>query len=413
MIRHIVTLALLLVLASASLLFGSSAMAADIDGNWRGLYETFSFQAKGPILSGSMVDLSGVEGAIEKGQIDGKSLSFSVSFGTSTHNFTGVLSQNEIKLVEGPGDKLSSRRFPGADLWVAGELILRKVRGELYSTALKVDGHVDVAGTFVLPPGVRRIRGVIAIVGWGVGYLQYFDPTLERLAASLGCGLLRFQVSNGGVTEPLSLVASDQAVRNAAVGGGEGLLMLLDRFAQQSGHKELKDAKLLTWGHSAAGSFALTFATQHPERTIAFVRYHSHLRGLTFDLSAAAQIPGLLLAGEKDTTAGVQDSEALWKKGRSVNAPWTFAIEPGATHGSAQELSDSNALQLPWITAVFRHRVAGGVALRPVLDESGWLVNNESGEIRAHGSFGWPKPEASWVPDKASAQGWRVVSGFR
>jgi pimeloyl-ACP methyl ester carboxylesterase len=219
-------------------------------------------------------------------------------------------------------------------------------------------------------------------------------------------------VSNSGPPVPDRPIRN-QAVRNAAVGGGEGLLMLLERLGEQSGHQELKDAKILVWGHSAAASFAITFAALYPKRTIAFVRYHSHLRGLSVDLPAVAQVPGLIFAGENDAAAGVEDAEALWKGGRAANAPWTFAIEPGATHASSAALKRANDLAIPWITAVFRQRLAGdGTTLHVVNEGSGWLANNRTGEITSYGSFSGVTAEASWLPDDASARGWRVVSGF-
>ena len=187
---------------------------------------------------------------------------------------------------------------------------------------------------------------------------------------------------------------------------------MLNELAHQTGRAELQDAKLLLWGHSAAGSFGTTFAATHPTRTIAFVRYHSHARGLPVDLTTIGRIPALVLAGEKDTTAGVEDSEALWKSGRRLAAPWTFAVEPGATHGSSEALKKANELAIPWIRAVIAQRLSNsGMDLRPVDDTSGWLASTTGSEIAPAGSFRGPKKEAAWLPDEASARGWRVVTG--
>ncbi len=282
---------------------------------------------------------------------------------------------------------------------------------EFSAAAQDARGAVDVEGTLLLPDTASPVRGVIAVLRWGVGTWVYDDPAWRQLANELQCGLLRLAVSNrGGPAEPLERPLAEQAVRNASFGGAEGLLKILNEFARQSGRSEIQNAKLLIWGHSAAGSFGITFAAMHPSRTIAFVRYHSHSRGIPLDLITVARIPALIFAGEKDTTAGVEDSEVLWKSGRTLQAPWAFAVEPGATHGSAEALKQANDLAIPWIRAVITQRVTnGGTALRPVDEASAWLASRT--RVAPAGSFQGPKAEGSWLPDEASARGWRVVTG--
>jgi hypothetical protein len=102
-----------------------------------------------------------------------------------------------------------------------------------------------------------------------------------------------------------------------------------DLWEKKTRHPEPNDAALALSGWSAPGNFATT-AALHPERTVAFIRYHSHLREAPLDVNALKQIPALFIAGGKEEVAGTDDAEALWKRGRSVDAPWTFAIEPGA-----------------------------------------------------------------------------------
>ena len=285
---------------------------------------------------------------------------------------------------------------------------------EFSASAQDARRSVNVEGTLLLPPTANPVRGVIVVLGWGVGTWVYNDPAWRQLADELHYGLLRLMVSNnGGPADPLSLPVADQAVRNASLGGAEGLLKILNEFARQSGRPELQDAKLLLWGHSAAGSFGTTFAALHPSRTIAFVRYHSHSRGLPVDLTATVRVPALIFAGEKDTTAGIEDSEALWRSGRALQAPWTFALEPGATHGSSEALKKANELTIPWIRAVIQQRFANnGVGLRPVDETSGWRASSMAKTVVPAGSFQGNKAEASWLPDEASARGWRLVTGI-
>jgi hypothetical protein len=201
-------------------------------------------------------------------------------------------------------------------------------------------------------------------------------------------------------------------VRTAREGGADALLAILQRLGEESAHEELKDAPILLWGWSAAASFGTTFAELYPERAVAFVRYHTHLRGSQVDLKVLRTIPALLIAGGRDEQAGTEDAETFWKRGRSTGAPWTFAIEPDATHASEETIVASHELILPWIAAVLRQRLASfGEPLRPLSDDRAWLGNHQTAEAAPHASFSGAKDAASWLPDEITARGWEAVHG--
>ena len=283
---------------------------------------------------------------------------------------------------------------------------------EFSASANDPTGAVEVQATLLLPPTARPARGAIAVVRWGIGPLVYEDPAWRQLAQDLRCGLLHVAVINSGTAAERPI--AEQAVRNASIGGAEALGAVLRELARQSGRPELQEAKLLLWGHSAAGSFVTTFAALQPTRTIGVVRYHSHSRGLPLDLKTISRIPALIFAGEKDTTAGVEDSEALWRSGRALQAPWTLAIEPGVPHGSPEALKKANDLALPWVRAVFLQRVIeNGRNLRDVDTTSGWRSSNSARQIAPAAAFQGAQAEASWLPDEASANGWLLVSGIQ
>jgi hypothetical protein len=127
-------------------------------------------------------------------------------------------------------------------------------------------------------------------------------------------------------------------------------------------------------------------------------------------------MPALILIGGKDGgeqgERRWQTSETDWRNRRFVGAPWTFAVEPDATHGDPKDLSTANALVLPWIAAVLRQRLsADGASLRVVTDGSAWMGNNRTGAVAPYPAFAGSKAEASWLPDEPSARGWRIVIG--
>jgi hypothetical protein len=136
-----------------------------------------------------------------------------------------------------------------------------------------------------------------------------------------------------------------------------------------------------------------------------------------------SKIPALFMVGGKDPNAGdasVPNSTSLaggagnlWRSGRAVGAPWTFAVEPDATHGDPKDLEKANDLMIPWITAIIRQRLSqDGKTLRVVTEGSGLMGNNRTGEFAPYGAFPGSKLEASWLPDQASARGWQTVLGM-
>ena len=93
-------------LITAFLLFGFMVTDAQnaIDGNWKGSRETpngtmefnYTFKVKGDTLTGIIKSQFG-EVAIEKGKVDGKKFSYSITFNDMTINSTAeLISDDEI-----------------------------------------------------------------------------------------------------------------------------------------------------------------------------------------------------------------------------------------------------------------------------------------------------------------------------
>lgn len=282
--------------------------------------------------------------------------------------------------------------------------------GEFVAAANLADTNIKADGMIFVPHKVPRVLAVIVTVGRAPLVDRAAEPFFlwRTLSETSECALLYLRL---GTIRP-DPAAGDVFIRDAAKGGGDALVTILQRLGEQSGHPELKDAPLLLWGGSAGAGFGTTFAELHPERTVAFVRYHAHLRGWSPNVKVLKNIPALFIAGGKDETAGTEDAEQLWKNGRSAGAPWTFAVEPGATHRDDPTLISSQQLIIPWIAAVLRQRLGtGSMRLRPVTENSGWLGNNQKTEAAPYATFQGPKLEASWLPDEATARGWRTVLG--
>jgi hypothetical protein len=106
-------------LFTAVLLFGSLAAFAQkgIDGNWKGTRETengtfevsYTYKVEGNVLTGTWKTQFG-ETKLENGKVEGKKISYRITFNDRTINYTGELvSDDEIKLKNEMGEMKLTR----------------------------------------------------------------------------------------------------------------------------------------------------------------------------------------------------------------------------------------------------------------------------------------------------------------
>ena len=107
------------ILVTFLLLAGGLTASAQnaIDGNWKGVRETpngnfeinYTFKVEGNGLKGTWKTQFG-EAQIEKGKVDGKKFSFSISFNDITINNTGeLIGENEILIKNERGEMKLTR----------------------------------------------------------------------------------------------------------------------------------------------------------------------------------------------------------------------------------------------------------------------------------------------------------------
>lgn len=247
-----------------------------------------------------------------------------------------------------------------------------------------VKDDVKADGRLFVPEKVRRVRALIVIAFWGLGPDFYSDPQIRRLVETTDSGLLLVQITKINVTGIDNIPVTENR-------GYDALGQVLQRLAKESGRPELADAPLLFWGHSRAAHMGPVFAALHPERTIAFVRYHS---GAIGDLKVPHEIPALFFTGGRNQTLApnrIAGEQQAWMSGRAAGAPWTYALEPNAVHGDRDDLVKANTLLIPWIRAVMEQRLSpAGGPLRSMSASAG---------------------EQNWLPDEQSAVGWTTVTG--
>lgn len=279
--------------------------------------------------------------------------------------------------------------------------------GSLFSAAVNlVPMNFSAKGTLFIPDRVNRIRYVLVVIDYGHGEDVFYMDAWRRLARDTGAALFSFGYTN--IARGAGVSAKDAAVRTTTLNS------LLQSLARDSGHQELVDSPLLFWGYSIAAANAATFANQFPDRTLAFIRYHAGPDGvIPNEGDAELRVPALLISGAKEEGVNnVPFSEARLKRGRSLRAPWTFAVEPDVAHFDVVALERANALMVPWVTAVVNQRLpVNGSSLRSVTDNSAWLGNNSTGDVAIFATFAGEKADASWLPDETRARAWQKILG--
>jgi dienelactone hydrolase len=359
---------------------------------------------------------------ISDASVSGNAIAFkckSLPSNDRTITFRGTLRENEIDLAwsvqlghdrivigtptgPAPASRFVVRRVPDGEL----AAIADQVRGITFAAAVNdIEKDVRVEGTLFVPDGAEPLRAVIVVTYWGLGQAFYNDLATRRLAEATRSGLLLVSFSNMG--------PSTQLFRNLFnVDGAAALVRLLQRFGEESRRAEIAHLPFVFWGHSAGGG--RVFAQALSNRTVAFVLYHSAGGGVS-NPNLPTQIPALVIKGGKDETNGrPNDPEEFWRLGRSAGVPWTFGLEPDATHASQEHLSQANSLVAAWITAVLERRLSrGGAPLRLLDTKSGWLGNIRTAEVVPVTAYKGRELDASWLPDEPSARHWQILMGSR
>lgn len=358
---------------------------------------------------------------ISDGRLDGKSLTFKCTSGDRdrTVTFAGTVEGDTItfrwerRLRPGGFDNGAVDRMFGPS--AARQFTVKRVadgalakaaddvRGSEFAAAVNVTSKdAKAEAVLFVPDSVKKVRTAIVPIDYGHGHAVYDAPEWRQLAATIDAALVRVRFSSiGSPRGGLGTV-------NFAQDGGDLLFSVLRRLSEDSGHPDLAASPLILWGHSGGGGVASILTGAHPERVLAFIRYHSGPVG--GDLRTISTVPSLLISGGQDTTAPAPVAEGLWKSGRAMGAPWAFAIHADAVHGDTKDLGPAHRLMASWTAAVVRHRLpSGSTTLQNVRESSGWLGDNRTGVIGSHESFMGEKTAASWLPDEATARAWREL----
>ena len=248
-----------------------------------------------------------------------------------------------------------------------------------------------------IPRAATKLKAMFLLTRHGIGSVD--QPRLrdfaERHSIAL-VGLLGNPVQRGFY--PVSVI--DEDIKKIG-----GLLH----------HPELSSVPILSFGHSNGTGFAGIFASQLPDKVIAWISYHS---GTAFHLQlpGVEKVPGLAMHGQIDPFSKNGQEQTIMNLRAKRNAPIALMMEGNVAHGPVDK--DQKAtwdFVIQFCEAAMRIRLNEDGTLKPVVIEQGWLGANydrakggqQDLDIAPFADFKGDRSIANWLPDKQFAEVWQ------
>lgn len=191
---------------------------------------------------------------------------------------------------------------------------------------------------------------------------------------------------------------------DAFSGSGDALIKAVDTLAYKHDLQEIKSLPFLLRGYSMGGAFSSSFSAYRPERIIAFANIRGPIS--SSNEPAVNNIPALTLLGKNDSQElNNWNIDAVHKK-RTEGGIWSYAIDPNASHHGNMREADE-LIKVFFSKALPKRLVEGSNDLAAIPEQSGWLGNNENGEIFSFDSYPESKKDASWLIDEEFANLWQ------
>lgn len=279
-----------------------------------------------------------------------------------------------------------------------------------------------VSYTVWIPPGVKRVRGVVVHQhGCGEGSCASgltgaYDLHWQALARKHDCALLA-----ASYEQPQD--ADCQLWCDPRNGSAAAFQKGLADLAAQSGHAELADAPWALWGHSGGGHWAGGMTLLFPQRVAAvWLRSGVPLFKANPERpdikthktpDAALGVPIMCNLGTKEGVTAKEGrfarvwgaNEAFFRALRGRGELIGLAIDPLTGH----ECGNQRYLAIPWFDACLVARLprAPGEALRPMPNDDAWLAPLGDKKAVPAASFTGDPLTAVWLPNAATAEAWR------
>lgn len=254
-----------------------------------------------------------------------------------------------------------------------------------------------------MPDDLPVVRGILSWGNGGVGDSRGQATSIELVPFARAHGFCVVATSGFDFTVP---------------GTYDVYMTGLDRLATMSGHPELNQVPWMPLGHSNGGIMSYLLAVNNPARSVSFAISKAVEFANQNPPAATLAIPGLLVAGELDTSIRVTGIKALYDANRPRGGLWAWAEEQGIGHEDGAE----DDLERPIAEDVLALRYpetqdAKDRSLRPVSESSGWLVDTSSykegwARIYPYADYPGDRRAAGWLPTKRSAYIFRAFASY-
>lgn len=277
-----------------------------------------------------------------------------------------------------------------------------------------------VSYTVWIPPGVKRLRGVIVHQhGCGErarinGYMAPMDLHWQALARKHQCALL-----GPAYEEPPK--ANCRLWCEPRNGSEKRYLQALHDLGSQSGHPELETIPWALWGHSGGGVWAGTMLLLHPDRIAAAWLRSGYPTTFPEDPSlplpditpATCAVPVMCNLGTKEgVTEHTGRFAQVWEKTQLFFKPLRakgglvgVAVDPNSSH----DCGNSRYLAIPWFDACLTARLpqdASAPMLKTMSSDSAWLAPLLGDAALPASRFTGDAKSAVWLPDERIAKTW-------
>ena len=261
-----------------------------------------------------------------------------------------------------------------------------------------------------IPEGVTTIDGV---------FIHQHGCTMEGRGMSTAYDL---QYQAFAKKWNLAIIGPDLYAKNnchdwkdPASGSAAALLKSLKEVGTISGHKEMKDAPWLLWGHSGGGYWAQAMMKDYPERIMAVFSYSPGLKPDWDYPKAAQKIPIMIRhAGPQGDACCWQTAIKTFHQLRNAGGYASIAYTAHQNHN----YSYVRYMAIPFYESVLSQRLPQGKHkgykyMQGMDIAQSWLGDTTSFNIYTDNAYPYDRMNASWFPDSSTAVKWReyVITG--
>lgn len=250
-----------------------------------------------------------------------------------------------------------------------------------------------------IPESVEKVRAAFYLSRHGMGNITH--PVLQKFAEEEQVALV------GMYGDPIQRGLHDVSLTDEHV----------KKLADLSGHPELVDAPILTFGHSNGTGFAACWPAQRTEQSLGWISFHPGFNAY-LQFPNTEKVPAMVMLGTVDKyfVNGRQD-ETVKELRRTRDGAICTMMESGVGHGPV----DSDIVWefvVEFCKATLRVRLADDGELKPIQIEDGWLgapYDLEAGgrqllEIAPYVDFKGDKSTANWLMDEEFAKAWQTYA---